>query len=353
MRTTAGLLLASAFCCVPALAQDGFTYAFSGRIGIGWLDTLTASQSGRGYRYNGYVLGLEGTASANFESGNTLNFGAVAGFKLQEGQYPNYEANSAISGISANKFDSQDVNLAAYLSWDPVTISYGEMQTAFSYATRKVDQGGSILDGGNAVWQGIGDGTGNLGSFDSTADGPGQANDYLTLRADLALSDFVFSFSKSRLSSSPFPSRVEGPTYSTGVFWERDVGDGRLFLGTAVERGHRFEFRSSSFEWSIDGLNLVMNRIARVPTSEISGTVQDARLDYTGFSASYSADRIEVGVATGRQLGGFFSGDAHAVWVSWKPVDDVSIDLEVSDNNFRDPTTQDTSKASLAVSYSF
>ncbi len=357
MRTTVILLFASGLFSLPALAQDGLTYDFSGRIGIGTLNTETASNTPVGFSFNGYVLRAEGTGTVDYALSDAFGIGAVARVSLQEGQNSTYDLVRPFGGPApGSKFDSQDIDVAVYASLGPVTLSFGEMQTAFELATRNVEQGGSILDGGNAVWQAIGDGSGSLGSVDSTSQGPGEPKDFTTVRADLALSDFVLSLSQSREGSAGTFFGSETVIRSAGLTWQREIGAGTLFLGAARDRGPSYNFRSASLGWEISGLSFVVSRVDRTPVNLNSFTA-DFELTYLGWSAAYDFGAYSLGFATANQENPYgrttFSGDAQAFWAAWRPREDISIDFEVSKNDYRAFSSQDTRKASLSFSYSF
>jgi hypothetical protein len=359
MRVTVGFLLASGVFCVPVLAQEGLTYDFSARLGLGWLNTETASNTPVGYSYQGLVFSAEGTGTVDFAFSDRLSIGASARATLQRGQDSTYQrVRPALCscGGPGDEFNREDIDLALYVAFSPVTISFGDMQTAFGYATRKVEHGGSILDGGNAVWQAIGDGTGSLGSIESDSSGPGTAKDYTTLRADVALSDFVFSVSESRQASMGSYFDAERSVRSSGLTWQREIGAGTLFVGMGRDTGPSYKFRSASVGWDIDGLRLVVSRIERNPV-RLTSFSADYALIYSGWSASYDFGSFTLGFATASQDNpygrGTFAGQSQALWAAWKPRDNMSVDFEVSQSDYRDLSSQDTRKASLAISYEF
>ncbi len=357
MRATVGLFAAAGLYCSQAVAQDALSYDFGGRVGIGWLNTETASSTPVGFGYDGYVLRAEGTGTIDLALSDSFNIGAVARVMLQKGQDSTYALVRPFpSTTPGSKFNSQDIDLAVYASLGPVTLSFGEMQTAFELATRKVGQGGSILDGGNAVWQAIGDASGSLGSVDSNSQGPGDPKDFTTIRADVALSDFVFSISQSRQASIGSFFDAETTVRSAGLTWQKEIGSGKLSLGGGVDRGPTYTFRSASLGWEIEGLNLVVSRIERAPLVP-SSFLADFEVTYLGWSASYDFDDYTLGFATANQDNPngrtTFAGDAQAFWAAWRPRDNMSVDFEVSKNDYRPSSSQDTRKASLAVSYSF
>lgn len=357
MRVTVGVLTAAGLCCVPVHAQDALTLDFGGRVGIGWLNTQTASNTPVGFGYDGYVLRAEGTGSVDLALSDSFSIGAVARLWLQKGQDANYTLVRPIaSGAPGSRFNDQDTDVAVYASMGPVTLSFGEMQTAFELATRKVEQGGSILDGGNAVWQAIGDASGSLGSVDSNSQGPGEPKDFTTVRADVAVSDFVFSVSQSRQSNIGSFFDTDTSVRSAGLTWQADIGAGTLSLGAAQDRGPTYKFRSASLGWEIDGLSLVVSRVDRKPL-DLNSFTADFELRYFGWSASYDFGGYKLGFATASQENPYgrttFTGDAQAFWAAWEPQENVSIDFEVSNNDYRPFSSQDTRKASLAISYSF
>jgi hypothetical protein len=358
MRATVGLLAISGLFSAQAIAQEALTFDFGGRAGIGWLNTETASNTPVGFSYEGLVLRAEGTGTLDFAVSDSFSIGAVARLSLQKGQHANYELVRPFpSSALGSKFDSQDTDVALYASLGPVTLSFGEMQTAFELATRKVEHGASILDGGNAVWQAIGDASGSLGSVDSNSQGPGEPKDFTTVRADIAVSDFVFSVSQSRQSTFSTFFDTDTTVRSSGVTWQRDIGEGNLFVGMAYDRGPSYKFRSASVGWAVGGLTLVVSQIDRRPLQITSALAATYELEYLGWSATYDLGDYSLGFASASQENPYglntFSGDAQAFWVGWAPRENVSVDFEVSKNDYRDSTSQDTRKASLAVSYSF
>jgi hypothetical protein len=357
MRITVGLVAAAAICCSEARAQDALILDFGGRAGIGWLNTQTASNTPVGFGYEGYVFRAEGTGTVDLALSDSFSIGAVARLWLQKGQDANYALVRPFpSTAPGSKFNDQDTDVAVYAAWGPVTLSFGEMQTAFELATRKVEHGGSILDGGNAVWQAIGDASGNLGSVDSNSQGPGEPKDFTTVRADVAVADFVFSVSHSRQASFGSFFDTETSVRSAGVTWNMDIGAGTLSLGAAQDRGPSYKFRSASLGWEIDGLSLVVSRVDRKPL-DLNSFTADFELRYFGWSASYDFGGYKLGFATASQENPYgrttFTGDARAFWAAWEPRENVSIDFEVSKNDYRPFSSQDTRKASLAISYSF
>lgn len=358
MRATVGLIAFAGVCSAPAVAQDALTLDFGGRAGIGWLNSETSSNTPVGFSYDGYVLRAEGTGTLDLAVSDRFNLGAVARVSLQKGQDSHYSLVRPLPTTAPGaKFDSQDIDVALYAALGPVTLSFGEMQTAFELATRNVEHGGSILDGGNAVWQTIGDAKGSLGSVDSNSQGPGEPNDFTTIRADVAVSDFVFSVSESRPTTFANFFDIDTTVRSSGVTWERDIGEGKLFVGMAQDRGPGYKFKSASVGWAVGGLTLVVSKIDRRPLVITSSLAATYELEYVGWSASYDLGEYRLGFASANQQNPYglntFAGDAQAFWVGWTPRDNVSVDFEVSTNDYRDFTSQDTRKASLAVSYSF
>jgi hypothetical protein len=358
MRASVGLLIVFGMYCVPAMAQDGLTLDFSGRIGIGTLTSETATDGFPpvGFSYDGVVLRAEGTGTVDYSISDNFGLGAVAKFSLTKGQQAYFDLITPPAFGSPGKFDSQDVDLAVYSVLGPVTLSFGEMQTAFERATRKVETGGSIIDGGNAVWQSIGDGKGSLGSVDSNRLGPGVTGDFTTLRADIALSDFVFSVSNSRRAT--MGTYLDAGTFarSEGLTWQRDIGAGNIFVGIGRDRGPEYEFKSASVGWEIEGLNLVVSKVERTLAPD-SFRLADYAISFSGLSASYEFGDYEIGFATSNQgnptFYRTFAGTGTAFWFEWDPRENVSVDFEFSRSDYFDSTTQDTKKASLAISYDF
>jgi hypothetical protein len=345
MKTLVFSALAVIGMSFAAGAQDRLTYDFEGRIGLGWLDSETVDGRPAGFRYQGYVLRAEGNGRLDVPFGDRFHFGVVARASLKRGQQTNYDKVSPV-GISVNsgaKFDDADVDLAFYVAAQAVTFSYGEMETAFDFATLEIEHGGSILDGGSAVWLNIGDGAGSLAYRNQPGSaGPSERTDYATLRADVELGDFRLSASTS--SATSITSFLDAPTSveSVGLMWQREVKDGSIFVGGGHERGPVDTFDSVSLGFKIDGVNFVVSRIHRTPlvlTGDPRGVPAAYDTTFFGSSISYDFGRYTLGVAIANQginpLGDpVFEGQARALWGSWQVTQSVSAHFEVSESNY-------------------
>jgi hypothetical protein len=355
MRAATGLFVATTVAATSALCQDNLTVQFDGRAGSGRLSQETIDAFGRGFDYGGSVFRLEGIGRLEFAASENFRIGAVARLMFQKGQDPNYGRliDFAPRG-QAHEFDANELDLAAYVAASGVTLSYGEMESAFDFATLEIPQGNSIIDGGNAAWLNLGSAEGSLGY--SGAVDTGQWNpDFRTLRGDVSLGEFLFSASTSR-GTSFFgqPLKVD----AAGIVWQREGEQGSVRIGAGWDRGPEFDFRSFSFGLRVEGLNFVVSKIHRDPLVISSGITAAYDTTFTGFSLSYDFGDWTVGLARSSQKVNprgdqVFAGKAKALWVSWDARENVSVDFELSESDYRVQSGRDTHKASLAVALEF
>ncbi len=225
------------------------------------------------------------------------------------------------------------------------------METAFDLATREVEQGASLLDGGNAVWMNLGDAAGSGGPRDGfPSEGPLKGPDLRTVRVDLQVGELTFSASRSKGETS---SGREVQIDAAGAFWRHQVDEVTLFLGAGYDKGPMDRFNSFSFGFTSGGLNLVINRIHRSPLV-LGGSEPDFDTSYDGLSLSYDLGDLTLGMAHSSQksnIGGVFTGKAKAVFASWQVREDIVMDFEYSASNY--VSGDDTRKASLAVALEF
>jgi hypothetical protein len=360
MREIASILFSGAIATTAAQAQDALTYSFEGRVGLGYLSHTAANPDGFGYGYDGAVFQAEGTGKIEFLLIEDIRIGAIARLSLQKGIESNYDRllGTRYTPGGGDEFGGTNFDLAIYAALPSVTLSYGKMETAFDFATLEVRNGGSILDGGNAVWMNIGDGSGSTGYRGEVSEGPGIAQDFYTLRADVSLGDFTLSASKSSQTASIGASaKVE----SAGVIWSHDFDGMALIVGAGYDKGPQDRFNSLSVGVTAEGLNLVLSRIQRKPlTGPSIGSSGAFDTTYFGTSISYDFGALTVGIAQSRQesppgvlVNRAYNGKARAIWASWEVRENITIDAEWSQSDYFYERADDNKKASLAVSLDF
>jgi hypothetical protein len=356
MRAGIALMTFAGFTGSAAMAQDALTYSYDGRIGLGYLSERTVGVGGFGFQYEGPVLRADATGRIEFEVLDPLRLGAIARVTWQLGNSSNYdrvEPGGVIAGGSS-EFGGTEVDVAIYAGLPMITLSYGDMESAFDLATREVGQGGSLIDGGNAVWMNIGSGAGSAGYRGELGSGPGEVPDFRTLRVDIILDDFTLSASTGK-ATGRFGTAYE--TEAAGLTWSREFGDATVFAGLGYDKGRDDRFNSFSFAVTYEGFNVLLTRIHQTPL--VIRNPADASLDmiYLGGSLSYDFGPVEVGLAKSRQKSQLFSsqlfdGEGRAIWASWDARENVSVDLEWSESDYSGGG-EDTRKASLAVAMSF
>ncbi len=361
MRAILRFAAAAAFIGIGARAQEALTFSFDGRIGLSRLSETTADVRPTGYQYTGLVAIAELTGRAEFEVTESLRFGALARVFHQRGAESSYDliTPTGVTAGGSGKFGGTDLDAAAYVGTPFVTLSYGNMETAFDLATREIEQGSSLLDGGNAVWMNIGDASGSTGVRNYPTSGPVEVPDFRTLRLDMQLGEFTFSASRSEGGTSREPD-VE--VDALGIIWRREFENTELFFGAGYDEGPIDRFRSFNFGLTSGGFNVVFNRIHRLPLVLVSsGAPRDVLPAYDttfrGLSLSYDFGDVTLGFAHSSQTTGpvgakVFEGTAKAVFASWQARENVSVDFEFSKNHYRSGGDS-THKASLAVALEF
>lgn len=346
MRSLITSVLVSYVLGSSVMAQDALTYSFDGRAGLGYLSQTTEGDSG--FQFRGLVLRTEGTGRLELEPLQGLRFGAIARFSWQKGEQSVYQPLRPFVRASRD-FDRTDLDLAVYAALPVVTLSYGEMETAFDYATLEVGNGSSILDGGNALWMNLGDGAGSTGyRGELFGYGPPPTQDFRTLRADVTLGEFTASVSQSKADGSTNESEA------AGLVWRGDISDVTLFAGAGYDDGPLDKFKSFSLGATVEGLSLIVNKIKRDPKRRPDR--REYETDYTGYSFAYETGALTVGFANSRQkspLGssGLFDGNAQAIWASWKTRENVTVNVELSENDYN--SGESTRKAAIAVEMDF
>ncbi|KAF0115208.1 MAG: hypothetical protein FD150_1116 [Rhodobacteraceae bacterium] len=356
MRAGIALMTFAGFTGSAAMAQDAVTYSYDGRIGFGYLSERTVGIGGFGFQYKGPVLRADATGRIEFEVLDPLRLGAIARVRWQLGNSSNYDRvrpGGVIAGGSS-EFGGTEVDVAVYAGTPMITLSYGDMESAFDLATREVGQGGSLIDGGNAVWMSIGDGAGSAGYRGELGSGPGQAPNFRTLRADITLGDFTLSASKSEATGN-FGSAYDSE--AAGLTWSRDFGDAAVFAGAGYDKGRDDRFNSLSLGATYNGVNIILSRIHRTPLVIRNAEQAAYEITYIGQSISYDFGPVEVGLARSKQTSpvstvNLFKGDGRAIWASWDAGENVSVDVEWSESDYSGGG-EDTRKASLAVAMSF
>jgi hypothetical protein len=362
MRAILRIAAVTAFIGLEVQAQDALTFSFDGRIGLGYLREETARPSdggflADGFQYKGPVAKVELTGRAEFLAMEDLRLGALGRFSYLRGNQSTYDLTRGgiPTGGSGSDFGGSELDLAVYATSPIVTLSYGDMETAFDLATREIEQGSSILDGGNAVWMNIGDASGSTGTRSYPFRGPAVAPDFRTLRLDLQLGEVTISASRSK-ADIPFFGEIQ--VDAAGAVWRHEVEAVTLFVGAGYDEGRSDRFRSFSFGFTSGGLNLVINKIHRDPLVFSRGTEASYDTTFRGLSLSYDFGDVTLGMAQASQSGGpggmgVFEGSAQAVFASWQARENVSVDFEYSQTDYRVSSGFDTRKASLAVALEF
>lgn len=338
----------------PTAAQDMLSYGFDGRIGVGYLSQTTADRRSNGFQYEGPVLSAEGIGRIELQPTEELSFGATARVSWQKRSQTNYDllTGGVVGPGGGSDFGKTELDVAVYAALSVVTVSYGEMETAFDFATLEVGQGSSILDGGDAVWMNLGDGSGSEADRGARIASPGPARrvDFRTARVDVSLGDFTLSASKSKPASG-FGDGFE----AAGLVWNHDFAGTEVFLGAGYDRGASDKFKSFSLGVTSGGLNVVLSRIQRTPL--VIRSFDDAAFDirYSGESVSYDFGALTLGIARSRQAPlaqSLFQGTGQAVWASWEARENVTVDVEWSKNEYLGGG-DNTEKASFAVTMNF
>ena len=357
MRAVLGIVAVAGLIGGAAEAQDALSYSFEGRAGLGYLSQRTESGNETGFAYEAPVLAVEGTGRIEFQPTDLLRFGALARVQWQKGRESNYDRLTPVGPFegAGAKFGGTELDMAVYAAVSVVTLSYGDMETAFDRATREIAQGDSILDGGNAVWLNIGDGAGSGGFRDGLSSGPGKGPDLRTLRADVQLGDFTLSASRSNGQPTFGPEiRVD----AAGLTWEHEFDGATLFAGIGYDKGPLDRFRSFSLGATAAGFNLILGRIHREPLVVNSGFTAAYDTTFRGASLSYDFGDFTLGMAKSSQdirpfADAVFEGKARAIFASWQARDNVSVDFEYSKSEYRVVSGDDTRKASIAVALEF
>lgn len=355
MRVTMGIFTVAGLIASSAAAQDALSYSLDGRIGLGYLNEKTAEPSAEGFQYKGPVAIAELVGRAEFQVTEDLRFGALARVFHQRGTDSTYDliiSPGEIRGGGA-KFGGTELDSAVYAGIANVTLSYGNMETAFDLATLEIEQGHSLLDGGNAVWMNIGDGAGSTGPRGApSASGPLTGPDVRTLRLDLQVGEVSFSASRSKGKSNDGP---EIQIDAAGAVWRHEIEAVTLFAGAGYDKGPDYRFNAFSFGLTSGGLNVVFNRIHRTQfvLSPTMGGSYDT--SYEGFSLSYDFGDVTLGTAHASQTSkgdGVFDGTAQAVFASWQAREDLAVDFEFSESDYKG-SGDNTRKASVAVVWEF
>lgn len=328
----------------PLQAQDPLTFSYSGTLAGGWLDMQSITPSGDGYAYDDPVLRLEARFSADYAVSDTFSLGAIGRLYARKGAEEDFEGISLSPFASPGTFDDQGLDLAAYVSAGPVTLSYGDIESAFSFATLPVESGNSPIAVGNPVLLNIGGGLGSDGTprSDTTPGAPEYLESRVT-RADVALGGFVISASSAKSD--------RGEARSAGLRWSQEFGDVTVTAGLGYENGPRFDYRSAGLVLQYRDFKVTANAIRQFGTF-------DYNILYRGYSASYDFGRLDVGLAIADQeqtytLGptSVFLGKAKAAWVGWEITDASRLDFEFGISDYR--SGSDVKTASLAYSYRF
>lgn len=357
MRAVFRCIALVTFSVSTAAAQEALTYSFDGRAGAGYLSQTTGNDLGTGFEYKGPVLRIEGTGRVEFGVTETLSFGALARVSLELGRGSNYDRLTPVGPIEGGgkEFGGTNLDLAVYASLPGVTLSYGDMETSFDLATREIEQGSSILDGGNAVWMNIGDGAGSGGNRGDLFLGPGEGPDLRTLRADVQLGEVTLSASRST-GTTTFGTEIV--VDAAGLIWQHDIDETSFFLGVGYDKGPQDRFRSVSLGVTSHGFNLVLGRIHREPLVVTSGLTAAYDTTFKGASLSYDFGNLTLGVAQSSQdirpfADAVFEGKAQAVFLSWQARENATVDFEYSQSDYRIGSGDDTRKASLSIALDF
>jgi hypothetical protein len=346
MRSLIASVLVGTAAGSAVTAQDALTYSFDGRVGLGYLSQTTEGDSG--FQFHGLVLRTEGTGRLELEPLEGFRIGAIARVSSQKGEQSYYQPLRPFVP-ARREFDGTDLDLAVYAALPVVTLSYGEMETAFDYATLEVGNGSSILDGGNALWMNLGDAAGSTGyRGELFGYGPPMTQDYRTLRAEVTIGEFTASVSQSKADGSTSESQA------TGLVWRGEIADVTLFAGVGYDDGSLDEFKSFSLGATVEGLSLIVNKIKRDPKRIIDR--REYETDYTGYSLAYESGALTVGFASSRQSSPqgssrLFDGNAQAIWASWKARENATVSVELSENDYS--SGESTRKASIAVEMDF
>ncbi|WP_295076571.1 hypothetical protein [Tabrizicola sp.] len=339
------------------MAQDALTYSFNGRVGLGYLSEETARPLSAGYQYVGPVAKVELTGRAEILAMEDLRFGALGRISYLRGNQSNFDLTlgGSTTGGSGSEFGGSEIDLAVYAALPSVTLSYGNMETAFDLATREIEQGSSLVDGGNAVWMNIGDAAGSTGVRTYPFEGPAVGLDFRTLRLDLQFGEVTFSASRSKAETTA--GRVV-EVDALGAIWRRELENTVLFVAAGYDEGQDDRFRSFSFGLTSGGFNVVLNRINRAPLVINSGITGAYDTTFKGLSLSYDFRDLTLGFGHSSQTPGplgdrVFEGTAQAVFASWQARENVSVDFEYSQSDYRISSGFDTRKASVAVALEF
>jgi hypothetical protein len=356
MRATVGLIAVSGLCFSQAFAQDALTYDFGGRVGIGWLNQETVDPDGRGFTYDGLVVALNATGSLEFGIADDFSVGAIARLSLEKGEHSTYDRWDSSSGPArmGHEFGTSEVDLAAYVTAHQLTVSYGDMETAFDHATLEVQHGNSVIDGGNALWMNIGDAAGSLGLRNNVDTGQWRP-DFKTLRADIAVGEFTFSASTSK-AATLFGTTIKAE--AAGLVWQRQDEQGSIRVGAGWDHGPEDRFSSLSVGLQRGGFDFVLSRIHRDPLDNRPGTRAAYDTTFTGMSLSYDFGGYSLGFARSEQYVNprgdqVYAGKAHAVWASWITPNNVSVNFELSKNDYNYASYRETRKASLSIALEF
>lgn len=355
MRTVFGLMAVAGFAGWSAQAQEALSYSFSGRAGLGYLSHSTRSELGTGFEYKGPVLRVEGTGRIEVQAMEDLQFGAIARMSFEKGTTANYDRLTPAGPVQGggDEFGGTDLDLAVFAALPRVTLSYGDMETAFDYATQEIGTGASILDGGNAVWMNIGDAAGSAGDRGYPGLGPVTSPDLRTLRADVQLGEITVSASRSEGTTR---SGADINVDAAGLVWRHEFEGTSILFGVGYDKGMMDRFRSFSFGLTSGGFNVVMNRIHREPIVINSGITVTYDTTFDGLSLSYDFGDVTLGVAHSsqdRSGDGVFEGKARAVFASWQARENIAVDFEYSQSDYRISSGDDVRKASVAVALEF
>lgn len=335
---------------LPAFADEPLTLDFSGSVAGGWLDLRSVSVTGDGYGYNGPVLQFSANVSADYAISETFSLGLSGRIRGREGTQARYDGINLGAGTQTGRFDTFDVDLAAYVSAGPLVLSYGDVESSFNFATLDVASDRSPISGDSAVLLNIGSGLGFAGRpLSDTSSVDPRYYTSRTARGDLTVGDFALSLSTSR--------NERGRADSAGVKWSKELGDLTLTIGAGYERGPRssiptLDYRSLSAFVQYKGFGLLINDIQQIRKAGFL----DYEIDYRGYAISYDFGRVVVGAARAEQTSplnypSVFLGEAESYWLGWDINDMSSLDFEMSKSDYR--TGNDVESMSLVYSYRF
>jgi hypothetical protein len=344
------LALTSVFLGLPVYADEPLTLTFSGSLAGGWLDLESISPGGDGYGYDSAVLQLQANISANYEINESLSVGLASRLNAREGTQARYDGINLGFGGPPGRFGSFELDLAAYLSAGPFVLSYGNVESAFSFATLEVGSERSPINSDGAVLMNIGGGLGTAGlALSETSPLDPRFYTSRTTRADIQLGELTLSVSTSR--------NERGLAESAGLKWSKDLGDLKLTLGAGYERGPPssrpdVDFRSLSASLQYKGFEIVANEIRQLRQSGFP----DYDLQYRGYSVSYDFGAVVIGASRAKQVsplgfGSVFVGVAKGYWLGWDVNEVSSLEFEMSESDYR--TGNDVNSMSLAYSYRF